>query len=118
MLSLDEMFHYFVSNDVLNIFTDASIKRIRKENSFVGCPGMVSYIGYQELSKRLQLLNFSTNNLCHIYFLLKHLEYLQIPLLEFETVMFLYYSLQLNTSFLYLHLLLQEFYYSLFYILY
>ncbi len=76
MLSLDEMFHYFVSDDVLNIFTDASIKRIRKENSFVGCPGMVSYIGYQELSKRLQLLNFSTNNESEIRAIQMAVEYI------------------------------------------
>lgn len=45
MLHLNEMYRYFVSDEILNIFTDASIKRIRNENSFIGCPGIIGYVG-------------------------------------------------------------------------
>ena len=62
MLSVNEMYGYFVSNEVLNIFTDASIKRIRNENSFIGCPGIIAYLGNQEVYKRIEMIQFSTNN--------------------------------------------------------
>lgn len=85
MLTLDEMRDYFISDEVLNIFTDASIKRIRHENSFIGCPGMVAYIGYKELNKRLEVDPFSTNNESEIRAIEMAVQYIYecIPLFPF-----------------------------------
>lgn len=84
-MTLDEMRDYFISDDVLNIFTDASIKRIRNENSFIGCPGIISYLGYQSLCKRLEMINFSTNNESEIRAIQMAVEYIYecIPMLPF-----------------------------------
>ena len=85
MLSLDEMQNYFISDEVLNIFTDASIKRIRNENSFIGCPGMVAYIGYRELNRRLEIIRHSTNNESEIRAIQMAIEYVYeyIPLFPY-----------------------------------
>mgnify|MGYP002521285989 CR=1 FL=1 len=84
-MTLEEMRDYFISDDVLNIFTDASIKRIRNENSFIGCPGIISYLGYQSLCKRLEMINFSTNNESEIRAIQMAVEYIYecIPMLPF-----------------------------------
>ena len=85
MLTLDKMYEYFVSDEVLNIFTDASIKRIRIENSFIGCPGMVAYIGYRELNKRLEIMQHSTNNESEIRAIQMAIEYVYeyIPIIPY-----------------------------------
>ena len=76
MLHLNEMYRYFVSNEILNIFTDASIKRIRNENSFIGCPGIIAYVGNQEVYKRIEMIQFSTNNESEIRAIQMAIEYI------------------------------------------
>lgn len=76
MLHLNEMYRYFVSDEILNIFTDASIKRIRNENSFIGCPGIIAYVGNQEVYKRIEMIQFSTNNESEIRAIQMAIEYI------------------------------------------
>lgn len=53
---------YFINGNTINIFTDASIKRIRKEWAYIGCPGFIVYIGNTEIYHYTEILNFATNN--------------------------------------------------------
>lgn len=85
MLTVDEMCDYFIADDVLNIFTDASIKRIRNENSYIGCPGYIAFLGTKQLNKRLEIIPYSTNNESEIRAIQMAVEYLYecIPMFPF-----------------------------------
>lgn len=57
-----EASEYFINGNTINIFTDASIKRIRKEWAYIGCPGFIVYLGNTQLYQYTEILNFATNN--------------------------------------------------------
>lgn len=61
------------NNQTLNIFTDASIRPLRKE--YVGAPGFVAVIGDNVVKRDVRILRESTNNESELYSIYMAVQY-------------------------------------------